>query len=317
MNAIVQSQLDRVEAALNILIESITAYNPSVPAAHALLAVDDDLTEDLHLRMSSPPWPSDTHGTWLSSTSVSNHQRNYAHVLSLRASTDALDKHTIETLALLSRTRAELIATSATPPNVSVHRVPYPELLNHARNISKYTVSPTFRPVPRQASQQTRHTPNLSQPVNGASESFASSSTQAIGASQGNTGTTSTTTSVEAKSGHLGVSLLSDAEHRWLNPVAQALFLPWPSEEIIRLGALAQIQGKIERGEDPTKVEEAGIVMMDEEVGRRDVKWEAHERGVGMIGEDQEAVQKRPADRVREEKPDVFGGLDLYDPDEE
>ena len=51
MNAITQTQLDRVETALNTLIESIASYNPSIPAANALLAADDDLNNGLKQRM--------------------------------------------------------------------------------------------------------------------------------------------------------------------------------------------------------------------------------------------------------------------------
>ena len=51
MNTIIQAQLERVEASLNILIESIASYNPSIPAANALLAADDDLNRGLKQRM--------------------------------------------------------------------------------------------------------------------------------------------------------------------------------------------------------------------------------------------------------------------------
>ena len=51
MNVIIQAQLDRVETALNTLVESITSYNPSVTAANALLAADDDLNKGLKQRM--------------------------------------------------------------------------------------------------------------------------------------------------------------------------------------------------------------------------------------------------------------------------
>lgn len=54
MNTIIQAQLDRVETALNTLIESIASYNPSIPAANALLAADDDLNKGLKQRMSKP-----------------------------------------------------------------------------------------------------------------------------------------------------------------------------------------------------------------------------------------------------------------------
>ena len=54
MNIIIQAQLDRVETALNALIESIASYNPSVPTANALLAADDDLNKGLKQRMNKP-----------------------------------------------------------------------------------------------------------------------------------------------------------------------------------------------------------------------------------------------------------------------
>lgn len=50
MNAALQSQLDRVESSLNTLIDSITTYNPSVPAAIDLLSADDELTKGLEQR---------------------------------------------------------------------------------------------------------------------------------------------------------------------------------------------------------------------------------------------------------------------------
>lgn len=60
MNATLQSQLDRVESSLNTLIDSITTYNPSVPAAIDLLSADDELTKGLEQRKPAfipPPCP--------------------------------------------------------------------------------------------------------------------------------------------------------------------------------------------------------------------------------------------------------------------
>ena len=47
MNTILLSLLERVETALIALVESIASYNPSIPAANALLAADDDLNKGL------------------------------------------------------------------------------------------------------------------------------------------------------------------------------------------------------------------------------------------------------------------------------
>lgn len=57
MNTIIQAQLDRVETALTTLIESVASYNPSIPAANALLAADDDLNKGLEQRMNELPDP--------------------------------------------------------------------------------------------------------------------------------------------------------------------------------------------------------------------------------------------------------------------
>lgn len=84
--------------------------------------------------------------------------------------------------------------------------------------------------------------------------------------------------------------------------------MPWVNDETIKRGALAEIQSMVERGEDPEKVgvggsEEKGEMM---EIGGSEV-------GVGREGDvsaDGGLVMQR-----REEKPKVFGGLDLYDPD--
>ena len=53
MDTILLAQLDRVETALNNLVDSITSYNPSIAAAHDLVAADDELGKGLELRMST------------------------------------------------------------------------------------------------------------------------------------------------------------------------------------------------------------------------------------------------------------------------
>lgn len=50
MNSIIQSQLDRVDTALNTLIDSIASYNPSIAAANDLLAADNELTRGVKSR---------------------------------------------------------------------------------------------------------------------------------------------------------------------------------------------------------------------------------------------------------------------------
>jgi hypothetical protein len=53
MEEILDERFQRLETALNVLIESITTYNPSVSAAVDLIAADDNLSEGLDQRESS------------------------------------------------------------------------------------------------------------------------------------------------------------------------------------------------------------------------------------------------------------------------
>ena len=51
MDMVLQKQLDRLEIALSKLLDSITTYNPSLPAAHDLLAAEEELGKGLEQRM--------------------------------------------------------------------------------------------------------------------------------------------------------------------------------------------------------------------------------------------------------------------------
>lgn len=54
MDAKIQDQFTRVETALNLLVDSITSYNPSPNAAVDLIAADDELSEGLSQCTSIP-----------------------------------------------------------------------------------------------------------------------------------------------------------------------------------------------------------------------------------------------------------------------
>jgi hypothetical protein len=51
MNADLQFRFERIETALNTLLDSISSYNPSTQAAVALVEADDDLSKGLEQRM--------------------------------------------------------------------------------------------------------------------------------------------------------------------------------------------------------------------------------------------------------------------------
>jgi hypothetical protein len=54
MDSLLDVQFQRVEDALNVLIDSITSYNPSTQAAQDLVAADDELSRGLEQCISSP-----------------------------------------------------------------------------------------------------------------------------------------------------------------------------------------------------------------------------------------------------------------------
>lgn len=47
MDALLEERFQRMETALNTLIDSITTYNPSVQAAEDLVAADDEFSKGL------------------------------------------------------------------------------------------------------------------------------------------------------------------------------------------------------------------------------------------------------------------------------
>ena len=119
---------------------------------------------------------------------------------------------------------------------------------------------------------------------------------------------------VQGKGDGIGLSSLEQSEIQWLDPLAQIPFVPWPSEEVIKRGALAQIQGMVEQGIDPAGVgagdEEEGVKAVEMNDGDVEVK---REEGVP----EGQAEGRRVVRREEKPKPMVFGGLDLYDPDAE
>ncbi|MCJ1364854.1 hypothetical protein MMC16_003971 [Acarospora aff. strigata] len=307
MNDILQSQLDRVETALNTLIDSITSYNPSIPAAIDLLSADDDLTKGLE---------------------QPHHQANHAHILSLRNTASALDTQLKTSLTLLAETRKELLATPATTFPPASRDVPYHELLAYAKHISKFTVPPTIRPPPEPSQQiQSQTTAAQGDPAQAKDTTEAQQPNGVNGNDAASKGTTAVTVADDNTKtpGGIGVSSLAASESQWLDPSAQIPFVPWPTEEVIRRGALAQIQVMLEQGVDPAgaAVPKVDLEQEQEEETEMEVEVKRENEG-GEEARRKSAVASAAAGKGRaegrreeKEKPAVFGGLDLYDPDDE
>ncbi|KAI9755418.1 MAG: hypothetical protein M1835_000825 [Candelina submexicana] len=281
MNNILQVQFQRVETALNALIDSITTFSPSPAAALDLLSADDDLSKGLE--------------------ELSIHQANHLRILSLRQTTETLDNSIRADLTLLASTRKELLATPATVFPPSSRDVPYNELLSYAKRISKFTVPPTFRPPLPQAQEAPSEPPK-----------------QIVTVTNGGTTTPAAAPAEPSKEGGMGVSALQSGEVQWLDIASQIPFVPWPNEDIIRRGALAQIQQMIEQGQDPGLIPTAPANEEEEKRNAEEEEATSHEREAADARKGEVAVSGAPVGgQARVEKPQVFSGLDLYDPDEE
>lgn len=268
MNAIIQSQLDRVESALANLIDSIAAYNPSVPAASTLLAADDELQKGLK--------------------QLAQHQANHARILALHEKIDQQNAQITSTITALADTRTDLLSAPTSLPPKDLKDVPYKELLDYAKRISRYTVPPTFRPPLPPAQTQIAAEPTP--PVNGENEAPKEG--------------------VEGSRGR-GTEALEDEERKWLEPLMQMQWVPWVNDDTMRRGALAQIQAMVERGEDLT-------APKPEDATEEESKEEG-ERMEDVVREEATHTGDRDAQREvkRDQKLAVFSGLDLYDPDED
>ncbi|KAI9815199.1 MAG: hypothetical protein M1832_005534 [Thelocarpon impressellum] len=239
MNTLLDPRFTRLESALNSLLDSLSSYNPSPAAAHALLEADDSLTDGLAM--------------------LSTHQQNHARIAALQTTAAAQAAQIARALTLLSETRKDLLATRATTLPAGARDVPYDELLAYAKRIAKFTVPPTAssRPAPT--------------PVAG---------------------------------GHgVGVEALPRHESEWVNPAQPACFIPWPSDETIRRGGLAGLEAGVHA---------EGDAQMGEADGEGQEERGAEEGRPEQAGEGRERAEHRPA-----EKPAVFSGLDLYNPDDD
>lgn len=232
---------------------------------------------------------------------VAVHHANYGQILSLRHTSAALDEQIKSTVKLLADTRKELLNISSPITDAAAGEVKVDELLSYAKFISKTTVPPTFRrPVPKDILSSQASAPRLegdsgTQITNGMATPAAGGQDGDMEASQqGTVG--------------VGVSKLSEETKAMLDPISQLPFVPWPSQDIISIGALAHIQGMLEEGKDPSTV-----LSQEEQEAEDKRKAEAVER---ERLEEEERLQKR-----RESMMNIGGARhtvteDVFDPDE-
>lgn len=240
---------------------------------------------------------------------VTLHQEYYARILRLRETVDNLNQRITASLSSLVDVRKELLATPATVFSQDQRNVAYAELLDYASRINKYTIPPTLRqPVPILQPEDNTHVQQAPNPL--------PSNSSGISAEQNISSPAVSSLNTQAHGEGIGVLSLDQKEVQWLDPLStQVPFVPWPSEDVIRRGALAQIQLMLEQGQDPNNVF-TSTAGEDTEPASGDVIVANQPRAIAADLETP-VGQVTQVERIMEEKPKVFAGLDLYDPDEE
>lgn len=251
---------------------------------------------------------------------METHQNNYRRLESLKASSSALDAQIRDTIRTLWNTRKDITSTSTTAaPDGPQYDVNYEELLSYARRISKMTLPPASilsrlevaNADSGMSTGEAANTPNTTAaptPVAGGSTpnpnaaSFNGAPTPAAQSqSQGQQGTQTTANS--------GATALPEEWTQFLDPLTGHVFLPWATEDKIRIGALASIQNLVEEGIDPRgydPAEEEARRQREEQERREQEEREALEREENLrkMREEQARIareRQRERERLQEE----------------
>ncbi|KAI1739486.1 vitamin-D-receptor interacting mediator subunit 4-domain-containing protein [Xylaria scruposa] len=280
MNKQLDACFDRVEKALGTLIDSIAKYNPSTTQVQELGNADVELARGLK--------------------DLQTHQSNYQRIQDLRASTARYDAQIKDTLRLLANTRKELVGASATIfPEGPSHEIRYDELLSYARRISKTTIPPVgavnaISALTESSSQEKRAISEATSAPEtaattpaGGTPNGATPQAQALNGADASQPTTTTTTITTT-----GGTDLPETLATFLNPHSAYTFVPWPSEEQVRHGAIASLAYMAEQG-----IEAEGY---DPEAEKARQEREDEER---RAAEDRERAEREDRERhMREEQ---------------
>jgi hypothetical protein len=160
---------------------------------------------------------------------VSRHQAHHARIQSLRAEAEALEEQLKTSVSALATLRHELFDTPATTFPADSRPVPFDELLQYAKNISKHTVPPTFRERAPQAADKDDGASSVA-PTNGLNTPVAPVAPD----------------TEEPKEGDKADAAPADItaeEEEWLKKLNESkiAWYPWPSNDKIRVGNLSKI----------------------------------------------------------------------------
>jgi Vitamin-D-receptor interacting Mediator subunit 4 len=268
---------------------------------------------------------------------VSIHQANYSKIISLRATSEDLDTQIRDTLGLLTTTRKELLSAASTTVSSKANPVDVAELLSYASRSSKFTRPATFREgeaqshpetgdgginTPREAGSQTQ-TNGTSTPVAGTNEIATDMQMTQSTAMDIDSATPATQQPIQATKQGSQTALPA----HWIpliNPEAEMKFVPWPSEDTIRRGALASIDILINKGVDPATFDpkkseeleaERKRIQEEEDIARENERQRREEETRIMMERRASGLGATTASR-QENKPAAFS-LDMLDDDDE
>lgn len=281
MDTYMTARFERVEKALATLIDSVSRYNPTISQGNELVTADQELSTGLD--------------------KLKIHQQNHAKIQQLRGITTGLDNQIKETLTQLAHARKELVNTPATSfPSGPSYPIKYDELLAYARRISKTTL-PNANVL---ANPQVNAAESTTKPDSGAETPAAA--TPAGGTPNGvgtpaqlnGAGGVTPTMNGEPTSQYSNTTLPEGLQAH-INPLANSDFIPWPNEDLLRQGALANIQYLTDKGINPQgydpAAEEARKKQEEEEAKEREEK----ER---LLREEQERNYREQRERARVEE---------------
>jgi hypothetical protein len=273
---------------------------------------------------------------------VSAHQANYSKILSLRNTSAALDQQIKDTLILLTDTRRALLDTPSTSFPDSTNAVSYSELLSYARRISKFTLPHAYRETEAGA----EGTDATGTPKDGRPESQAGDTSTPAAATNGAdrdtqmsgtamdvdsaTPTAAAPSQTQALSQNTALTSTSSTSlppdfSQFLNPLADSPFIPWPTEEAIRRGALASIQVLLDQNIDPATFDPAKSAELEaerkrlaeeEDRAREEQKVKAEEERRREMERRMSVSGTAAASGREQEKPAVFQ-LETFDDEEE
>jgi hypothetical protein len=195
--------------------------------------------------------------------------------------------------------------------------VSYSELLSYARRISKFTLPATDRepesPAPETSEGAPGQETNTPTPKESKSEPQTNGNTTPVFTTNGvdkdtlmsgmgavAIGDGATPSQAQSQGSPVKTTDLPPILARWLNPSAEMPFIPWPGQDNLRIGAMANIQRIENQGMDPTDPKTWDPTKTAEEEAEAMKK--AKEEEAANIAEEQRVQREQEAKRAEERR---------------